>query len=145
MPCHGLVAHLFTRTAWQRHLHSRSRKERRTRSCHFRAIVQVWRPQTAQLRNLSAKHALSQARASTSWKYHEANKTITEMSLSQNEIGDGGAIALAESLKATLLISFCSLCATQFVVHGANVIVQETFCHLCHVSVGMSFCETAAF
>ena len=122
MPCHGLVAHLFTRTAWQRHLHSRSRKERRTRSCHFRAIVQVWRPQTAQLRN-RAKDAWSQALASTSWKYHEANNTITVMYLSQNEIGDGGAIALAESLKATLLISFCSLCATLFVVHGANVIV----------------------
>ena len=81
-------------------------------------------------------------------KYHEANKTITRISLENNRIGDGGAIALAESLKATLLISFRSLCATFFVVPSANVIVQETFCHLCHlchVSVGMSFCETVAF
>ena len=67
------------------------------------------------------------------------------MYLHQNEIGDGGAIALAESLKATLLISFRSLCATHFVVPSANVIVQETFCHLCHVSVEVLFCETAAF
>ena len=67
------------------------------------------------------------------------------MILRNNEIGDGGAIALAERLKATLLIRFRLLCATLFVVPSANVIVQETFCHLCHVSVGVSFCETAAF
>ena len=36
----------------------------------------------------------------------EANNSITEIFLDENNIGDGGAIALAESLKATLLTCF---------------------------------------
>ena len=36
----------------------------------------------------------------------EANNSITEIFLGDNNIGDGGAIALAESLKATLLTCF---------------------------------------
>ena len=39
-------------------------------------------------------------------KSHEANNSNTEKSLHDNNIGDGGAIALAESLKATLLTCF---------------------------------------
>ena len=61
-----------------------------------------------------------------------------------NNIGDGGAIALAESLKATLLMGFRSVRTTPFDVPSANAIFQETFCHLRHVSVGVLFCETDA-
>ena len=43
-------------------------------------------------------------------------------------IGDGGAIALAESLKATLLISDLSFGARDVVyVASVTVILQETF------------------
>ena len=58
--------------------------------------------------NRSAKHACSQVFATIGSlrKYHEAKKSITKISLEQNKIGDGGAIALAESLKATFLMSF---------------------------------------
>ena len=47
---------------------------------------------------------------------------------------------MAESLKATLLMSFRSV----VLVAKANATPQETFCHLCHVSVGVLFCETDA-
>ena len=57
---------------------------------------------------VACQHWLSQ-------KYHEVNKTITEMYLYDNEICDGGAIALAESLKAALLISFRLVRAMLFV------------------------------
>ena len=62
----------------------------------------------AQLCDRSAKHACSQVCASVGSlrKSHEANNSITEISLFENNIGDGGAIALAESLKATLLTCF---------------------------------------
>ena len=41
-------------------------------------------------------------RGGSCFKYHKANRTITKLSLSSNQIGNGGALALAEALKATL-------------------------------------------
>ena len=62
----------------------------------------------------NAHTELSLSRAGNQWlassghprKYHKANKTITAIQLSDNKIGDGGAIALAASLKATLVTRF---------------------------------------
>ena len=36
-------------------------------------------------------------------KFRKANGTITELELQHNKIGDEGAVALADSLKATLV------------------------------------------
>ena len=47
-------------------------------------------------------------------EYHEANKTITEMKLHKNEIGDGGAIALGESLRAMLVTCVFQMRASLF-------------------------------
>ena len=82
--------------------------ERRTCSYHFRAVVELWIPLASQLSHRSSKHTDNQWRASTGHrrKYHKVNKTITKMYLWKNNIGDGGAIALAESLKATLVMRF---------------------------------------
>ena len=85
------------------------------RSHHFHTLAQVCKSRAAQLCIRSAKHACSQALASTGWKYHKANATITELNLAGNNIGDGGAIALAESLKATLLMGFRLVRAMLFV------------------------------
>ena len=46
---------------------------------------------------VACQHWLSQ-------KDHKVNKTITTMNLDENEIGDGGALALAEGLKATVCL-----------------------------------------
>ena len=132
--CHGIVAHLSTRTPRQRQLHSRRRKERRARSCDFRALVQVWCPQAAQLRNRSAEHACNQALASTGWKCHKVNKTITTVNLRKSEIGDGGAIALAGSLKATLVMRFRLVRATLF-LWPARTQPHRRFSVICVTSV----------
>ena len=42
--------------------------------------------------------------------YHKANGTITSLGLNENTIGDVGAVALADALKATFAICF-STCA----------------------------------
>ena len=84
------------------------------RSHHFRTLAQVCKSRAAQLCIRSAKHACSQALASTGWNYHKANATITKMYLHENKIGDGGAIALAASLKATLVMRFRPVRATLF-------------------------------
>ena len=44
------------------------------------------------------------------WKIHEANTSLEELNLGENEVGDAGALALAEALKATHV-----LCASCFV------------------------------
>ena len=38
--------------------------------------------------------------------YHKANGTITELYLNENTIGDVGAVALADALKATFAMCF---------------------------------------
>ena len=43
------------------------------------------------------------------FKCHEANQTITELYLHGNKIGSDGAVALAEALKAWLVMCFCYL------------------------------------
>ena len=90
------------------------------RSNHFLTLAQVCKSRAAQLCIRSAKPACSQALASTVWKYQKANATITKIQLWGNKIGDGGAIALAESLKVTLLMSFRLVRTTPFDVPSAN-------------------------
>ena len=114
------------------------------RSHHFHTLVLVCESRAAQLCIRSAKHACSQALASTVWKDHKANDTITTLDLGFNNISDGGAIAMAESLKATLLMGFRLVRTTPFDVASASAIFQEKFCHLRHVSVGVLVCETDA-
>ena len=53
----------------------------------------------ANVQPVACQHRLSE-------KNHKANNTITGMTLLNNKIGDGGAIAMAESLKATLVMTF---------------------------------------
>ena len=99
------------------------------RSNHFHTLAQVCKSRAAQLCIRSAKPACSQALASTVWKYHKANDTITEMDLSANDTGDGGAIAMGESLKATLLMSFRLVRTTPFDVpsaHGRRSVICVT-------------------
>ena len=48
------------------------------------------------------------------FKCHEANQTITELYLSANKIGNHGAVALAEPLKAWLVMCVCSLVRVTF-------------------------------
>ena len=96
---HASARHRFTRAALgDRPIPEWNRKDARPVR-YLRAV---------QLCDRSAKHACSQVCASVGSlrKSHEANNSITEISLSKNNIGDGGAIALAESLKATLLTCF---------------------------------------
>ena len=82
--------------------------ERRTCSYHFRAVVELWIPLASQLSHRSSTHTDNQWRASTGHrrKYHKVNKTVTAITLQSNSIGDAGATALAESLKATLVMRF---------------------------------------
>ena len=90
------------------------------RSHHFHTLAQVCKSRAAQLCIRSAKPACSQALASAVWKYHKANDTITTLHLGFNNTSDGGAIAMAESLMATLLMSFRLVCTTPFDVPSAN-------------------------
>ena len=46
--------------------------------------------------------------------YHKANGALTKLSLFQNKIGDTGAIALADALKATFAMCFSSGVASTF-------------------------------
>ena len=80
-------------------------REASMRSNHFHTLAQVCKSRAAQLCIRSAKPACSQALASTVWRFHKANDTITTLSLRSNNISDGGAIAMAEILMATLLMS----------------------------------------
>ena len=89
-------------------------REASMRRHHFHTLAQVCKSRAVQLCIRSAKPACSQALAGTGWKYHKANATITEIQLWGNDIGDGGAIALAESLKATLVMRFRPVRATLF-------------------------------
>ena len=43
-------------------------------------------------------------RGSHSREYHQANRTITKLDLSNNQIGDAGATALAQALQAMLVL-----------------------------------------
>ena len=90
--------------------------ERRTCSYHFRAVVELWIPLPSQLSHRSSKHTDNQWRASSGHrrKYHKVNKTVTEMYLDENNIGDAGAIALAESFEATLVMRFRLVRSTLF-------------------------------
>ena len=47
-------------------------------------------------------------------KFRKANGTITKLQLGSNEIGDEGAVALAESLKATLVTCVLQVRASLF-------------------------------
>ena len=50
----------------------------------------------------------------TGFKCYEANQTITVLELSSNHIGSDGAVALAEALKAWLVMCVCSLVRVTF-------------------------------
>ena len=90
--------------------------ETRTCSYHFRAVVQVWLPLASRLCDHSAEPRGNKWRASIGHRrqYHKVNKTVTEINLYWNNLGDGGAIALAESFKATLVMKIPPLRATLF-------------------------------
>ena len=96
--------------------------ERRTCSYHFRAVVESWIPLASRLCHRSAEHTCNKWRASTGYhrKKHKVNKTTTETRLWQNNIGDGGAVALAESLKATLVMRFRPVRATLLLLPARN-------------------------
>ena len=68
--------------------------------------------------NRSAKRGCSQVVAIIGFRftrtYRKANDTITRMDLDENKIGDEGAMAFAESLKATLVTCVLQVRATLF-------------------------------
>ena len=111
MPWCGCTS-LRTRSTWrQTSPRVVQGREASMRSHRFHTLAQVCKSRAAQLCNRSAKHACSQVFASIGHlrKYHEVNKTINEMDLCNNNIGDGGAIALGESLRAMLVTTCCSV------------------------------------
>ena len=58
---------------------------------------------------------------------HKANGTITSLELQQNKIGDVGAVALADALKATFAMCF-SMCARHVLlaILGAVSLLQTS-------------------
>ena len=60
--------------------------------------------------------------------FRKANGTITKIELGCNEIGDKGAVALAECLKATLVTCVLQVRASLFSWHVCAH-SQETSCH----------------
>ena len=54
------------------------------------------------------------------------------MYLDENKIGDGGAIALARKFKGDASDEFSFGARDTVLLASANVISQETFCHLQH-------------
>ena len=77
-------------------------------------------------------------------KYRKENGTITVMYLDYNKIGDEGAVALAESLKATFVTYVLQVRASLFLrvavlMASLRARLQETFCQLSRISFGMLF------
>jgi len=66
---------------------------------------------------------------STGWKCRKVNKTITTVNLRKSEIGDGGAIALAESLKVvafhTITITMLHLVDSKIGDEGAVALAES--------------------
>ena len=70
---------------------------------------------------------------------HKANATLTELNLYDNRVGDAGATALAEALKATVLTCEKCVCSGRVFAITANVASQSrlkswassTCCALC--------------
>ena len=100
---------------------------------HVHTFDKVQRPFAAQLCNRSAKRGCNQLIASIAYrrKYHKVNKTITKIVLQYNKIGDAGAVALAESLKAMFVTCVLQVRSALF-----------SFCHLSRNSVSVLFCVT---
>ena len=146
-PRHGVVAHLFARAALLRHLRCRSTEAKRVQEAFTFARLSrcgyLWLLGCVIIR---PEPRGNQWRASIGHrrKYHKVNKTVTEISLLKNNIGDAGAIALAESFKATLVMKIPP-CARDTVLGArAKSTSQETLSHLRHVSVQMLFCGSCA-
>ena len=73
---------------------------------HVQTLENVRRLWVAQMWNRSAERWCSQVAAISGFRLHgfrKANGTITKLVLYHNKIGDAGASALAESLRATFV------------------------------------------
>ena len=104
--CHATVwLCLFTRDTVETSLQREQGGGAPKRIGHVHTFDKVYRLFGAQLCNRSAKRECTQLIVSIAYrrKYHKVNKTITMIELYNNKIGDAGAVALAESLKATLV------------------------------------------
>ena len=58
-------------------------------------------------------------------KDQKANATLTVLNLSSNIVGDGGAAALADALKATVLACKKRVCSRRVFAFTANVASQS--------------------
>ena len=87
---------------------------------HVRTRDKVYRLWAAQVCNRSAKRGCSQVVAMIGLRsqiFRKANDTITKMDLWNNKIGDAGAAALAESLKAMFVTCVLQVRTSLFLWH----------------------------